>query len=678
MSKHLICFSHLFVLNLFFLCSQLAFSQEQSIRVSDIPTLTVEGSSPLSNISELHIGQRELHGKFSKNIAESLQDELGFSSSSFGQSANRPIIRGMSGSRVPILQNGMNSGDVSSVSTDHAVASDVLFSQNIELLRGGESLRYSSSANQGLLNLVDLRIPSSILAEPSASLIGQYNFNQQGLTTGIFAEDSIGNWTLHVDNTSRQSNNYQRPDGQLQPYSFSRQNDFGIGASYFRSSGYTGFSFSQFQNLYGIPSVEGSQIDLFQKRFSLLNEESNPFTGISNLKTQFTYSNYRHQEISTAQFPESEFKNKSYEMRIELFHEPIQGWKGSFGLQAGSGTISATDLTNSNLNAAIIPSTKSDNMAIFAVENRSFGKVDIQNGLRYEWLRRNPDTSIPYSDSPNFDIPTGGSTPLSFTPKSNQFSLVSLSTQATWNMISDQALLIRYSFTQRAPSVDELYSFGNHDATATFDEGNPNLNKESSNHFEIGWRKNKGLTQAKVNLYQDFVSNFVYTQYTGVTDQNSGYPVRQFLQANAVIKGVESELTYNINGDGFAGRIFGDYSEGTLDQGGYLPLQPATRIGSAIYYNQFGWKANLSLIHALGQYKTAASTFYSEPSTAGYNKLDFRLSKSQSVNQLLITYYLQANNLLNDIIRLSTTVDTLRMNAPQPGRTFILGIKVDY
>ena len=678
MSKHLICFSHLFVLNSFFLCSQLAFSQEQSIRVSDIPTLIVEGSSPLSNISELHIGQREIHGKFSKNIAESLQDELGFSSSSFGQSANRPIIRGMSGSRVPILQNGMNSGDVSSVSTDHAVASDVLFSQNIELLRGGESLRYSSSANQGLLNLVDLRIPSSILAEPSASLIGQYNFNQQGLTTGIFAEDSIGNWTLHVDNTSRQSNNYQRPDGQLQPYSFSRQNDFGIGASYFRSSGYTGFSFSQFQNFYGIPSVEGSQIDLFQKRFSLLNEESNPFTGISNLKTQFTYSNYRHQEISTAQFPESEFKNKSYEMRIELFHEPIQGWKGSFGLQAGSGTISATDLTNSNLNAAIIPSTKSDNMAIFAVENRSFGKVDIQNGLRYEWLRRNPDTSIPYSDSPNFDIPTGGSTPLSFTPKSNQFSLVSLSTQATWNMISDQALLIRYSFTQRAPSVDELYSFGNHDATATFDVGNPNLNKESSNHFEIGWRKNKGLTQAKVNLYQDFVSNFVYTQYTGVTDQNSGYPVRQFLQANAVIKGVESELTYNINGDGFAGRIFGDYSEGTLDQGGYLPLQPATRIGSAIYYNQFGWKANLSLIHALGQYKTAASTFYSEPSTAGYNKLDFRLSKSQSVNQLLITYYLQANNLLNDTIRLSTTVDTLRMNAPQPGRTFILGIKVDY
>ena len=678
MRKQTICFLHLLVLSSIFLFSQLIFAQEQSIRVSDIPSLTVEGSAPFSNKVELNIGQREIQSKFPANIAESLQDELGLSSSSYGQSSNRPIIRGMSSSRVPILQNGMNSGDVSSVSNDHAVASDVLFSQSIELLRGGESLRYSSSANQGLLNLVDLRIPFGILSEPSASIVGQYNLNQQGLTTGLLAEDSVGNWTLHVDNTSRQSNNYQRPDGQIQPYSFLRQNDFGVGASYFRESGYTGFSFSQYQNFYGIPSVEGSQIDLFQNRFSLLDEESNPFSGISKIKTQFTYTNYRHQEISNTQVPQSEFKNKSYEGRIELFHEPIQGWNGSFGLQAGSGTISATDLTNPNLNAAIIPSTKSDNMAIFAVENRSFGKVDIQNGVRYEWLKRNPDTSIPYSDSPNFEIPPGGSAPLSFNPKSTQFSLVSLSTQAAWNLIEEQAILIRYSFTQRAPSVDELYSFGNHDATATFDVGNPSLNKESSNHFEIGWRKNKGLTQGKVNLYQDFVSNFVYTQYTGATDQNSGYPVRQFLQANAIIKGVESELTYNMNGDGFAGRIFGDYSEGTLDQGGYLPLQPATRLGSAIYYNQFGWKANLSLIHALGQSKTATSAFYNEPSTAGYNKLDFRLSKSQAINRLLVTYYLQANNLLNDTIRFSTTVDTLRMNAPQPGRTFILGIKVDY
>ena len=84
------------------------------------------------------------------------------------------------------------------------------------------------------------------------------------------------------------------------------------------------------------------------------------------------------------------------------------------------------------------------------------------------------------------------------------------------------------------------------------------------------------------------------------------------------------------------------------------------------------------MIHALGQNKTASSTFYNEPRTDGYNKVDFRLSKSQAFNKLLLTYYLQANNLLNDTIRFSTTVETIRANAPQPGRSLMIGLKLDY
>ena len=125
-------------------------------------------------------------------------------------------------------------------------------------------------------------------------------------------------------------------------------------------------------------------------------------------------------------------------------------------------------------------------------------------------------------------------------------------------------------------------------------------------------------------------------------------------------------------------RLNNSNSVGVLDQGGYLPLQPATRIGGAIFYNQFGWKSKLSLIHAFGHNKTASSTFYYEPRTDAYNKLDFSISKSQALSKVLLTYYLQANNLLNDTIRFSTTVDTLRMYAPQPGRALIVGIKVDY
>jgi iron complex outermembrane receptor protein len=360
MKKIRIRIPYLYCFYLVLFCND-GLAQAQSIRVTDLPNLIVEERLSNSNKADLNLRQNDIQQKSPKNLAQSLEDELGMSNSSFGQSANRPIIRGMSGSRVPIMQNGMSSRDVSDLSADHAVAADVLFNKNIEVLRGGESLRYSSSANQGLVNTIDNRIPSSQLASPSASLISQYNFNQQGMTNGFLAEDTIGGLTLHVDNTTRSFNDYKRSDGQLQPYSFSRQNDFGIGASYFRDSGFTGVSFSQFQNFYGIPSQEGSQIDLLHNRFSLRDEQSQPLDGFTKLITQFNYSNYSHQEISTSSVAQSEFKNKSYDARLELFHLPFMGWKGSFGLQAGSSNISATSLTNPIANAAIIPATKSDN-----------------------------------------------------------------------------------------------------------------------------------------------------------------------------------------------------------------------------------------------------------------------------------------------------------------------------
>lgn len=646
--------------------------------LGDVAGLTVSGLSDTTDKTSLNLGQSDLQKKIPANLGEALADELGISSSSFGQSANRPVIRGMAGSRVPIFMNGLNSGDVSSVSSDHAVASEVLFDQQIEILRGGESLRYSSGANQGMINLIDSRTPSTLLSAPSLSFVSQYNFNNQGFTNGILAEETLGQWTLHIDDTSRQTNNYLRSDGQLQSNSFEHHNDIGFGASYFRESGYSGFSISQYQNFYGIPSIEGSQIDLKQNRYQFIDNVNTPFKGVSKMSTKLSFVDYTHREISTAGVPQTEFTNKAIDGRVELFHLPIDTWSGSFGIQWSQSNLAATDLTNPLLSAAIIPTTQSMNIAAFIVENKTFSKVDVQHAARYEFVQRNPNNNIPYTDNANFSNPVGGGAPTTITPINTNFSLISLSTQGYWNYSPGYALGLRYSLTQRAPGVDELYSFGNHDATATFDIGNPQLSKETANHVELGWRKNAGILQGKVNLYQDYVSNYIYAFYTGSVDQQKNYPVRQFLQSDAKLQGIETEISYNLNGPGFSGRFFGDSSQGVFSQGGYLPLQPASRLGAFIAYSYQSWKTNLSLIHAFGQSNTAYSTFYSEPGTSGYNKLDLRIAKVLSIGKLSGSIYLQGNNLFNDIVRYSTTVDTLRINAPQPGRSVIAGVKIDY
>lgn len=665
------------LLLIFLVCPKLAFLQTlDTLNVGELESLTVTGTTAPSSPFNSTIYQHSIEEKAPNNLGDALINELGISSSSFGQTANRPIIRGMEGSRVPIMQNGLGSGDVSNVSNDHAVASEVLFNEQIQILRGADSFRYSSGANQGLVNLVNNRIPSELSDKSRVSFASQYNLNNQGFTNGVLLEDSIGKLALHIDDTSRQSNNYVRPDGQLQNYSFAKQNDLGLGASYIYDQGFTGLSFNQYSNFYGIPSVDGSQIDMKQNRFEAINEQRSPFGGIQKVETKFSYVDYSHTEISPSNIPQTLFQNKAFDARVELFHEAISGWQGSFGLSGGNSHVSATDLTNPVTSAAVIPSTQSLNLAGFIVENKSYGSIDVQNGLRDEWVNRLPSTAIPYTDNANFDNPSLA--PSHITPSNANFSLMSASTQAFWNYTKGYALGIRYSYTQRAPGVAELYSFGNHDATATFDVGNPNLTKESASHIELGWRKNAGLIQAKANVYQEHINNYIYAFYTGATDLDSGYAVRQFLQGNAKIQGAESEISYNLLGSGLYARAFGDLSQGTLEQGGFLPLQPATRLGGSIGYSFAGWKSNLSLIHAFGQTNVASSPAYTEPSTDGYNKLDFRVSRTQSTGNIVSTVFLQANNLLNDTIRFSTTVDTLRLNAPQPARAFILGIKVDY
>lgn len=353
------------------------FAQNAPLQAPDLPPVTVEGQAKSSPYADLYLFKNDVLNVSPKNLAEALDHQLGLASSSFGQGANRPILRGMSASRTPILQNGLASGDASTISEDHAVAVDILFNQDIEVLRGAQSLRYSSGANQGLINLIDNRIPTRLLVAPQISFVSQYNFNQQGLTNGVFAEDAIGHWTLHVDNTTRSFNDYKRPDGQLQANSSQKSNDFALGGSYFRESGFVGASFNQFQTQYGIPSEEGAKIDLLSQRFSLMAEESNPFSGISKLATKLSYTDYAHQELSTDNVAQLEFKNKSLDARVEVFHYPIMGWTGSFGIQGGNSSISAMDLTSPGAAAVVMPSTKSNNLAIFAVENRSWGTFEI-------------------------------------------------------------------------------------------------------------------------------------------------------------------------------------------------------------------------------------------------------------------------------------------------------------
>ena len=306
------------------------------------------------------------------------------------------------------------------------------------------------------------------------------------------------------------------------------------------------------------------------------------------------------------------------------------------------------------------------------VENTSLAAIDFKTGLRFEKINQSPDSSMAYTDHPQFSNPGGYSS-----PKRNnvQENLLSASGSAFWNYAEGYKTGLTLQMIQRAPSVDELYSYGNHDATATFDIGNSSLSKESTYQIEWAWRKTQGFWQGQINLYQNKTKNYIYGLYTSESDLVSNFPVRQFTQANATLTGFESELLLNSQGPGFSARLFSDGSRGTFDDTSNLPLQPTVRVGGHVGYEQGLWSSKLSLIHGLGQTRLATFETYSTPS---YNKLDFRVSRKINFGSTDGNLYLMANNLLNDTIRYSTTVESIRINAPLAGRSFILGLSLFY
>ena len=633
----------------------------------------------------------ELQNKLGNNLGATLSNELGVSATGFGAGASRPVIRGLEGARVQILENGLSVSDVSSISADHATANPLQSTRQIEILRGASALMYGSGSSGGLVNVINDRIATSLPGEPTGSVNTSYETVNQDKTASAVVDTSTGPIAFHIDTAISNANNYQIPGYAEQggpnanwaispgvpqnlpyssklPFSFNNENNLGLGASYIGDHGYTGVSLLRLNHDYGVPTADGGFINQSQNRYDLQHETRDPMDGFSAFKFSISNSHYMHNEFDNNGVPQTNWVNDATELRAVLDHQSWMGWKGSVGLQSSTAKLTATDIASGN--ADIVPQTVTNSNALFWVEQGNFGDFKNSLGLRYNYVTQNPNQASVYADS----IST-------YSPPSlinRQFNLGSYSLGTIYEVTKGYGLAAAYTVSQRAPSAPELYAFGPHDATATYIVGNSNLQIETSHNIELGIQKTSGLIQGKANIYQNQFSNYIYGFYTGNTVSGDGYtnyPVVASQQANATIKGVEGELTYNWQQNGVGTRLFGDASQGTFNSGGNLPLQPAPRLGAEIAQQVNQWKMNATYIHAFEQTRLASFEIGPTPS---YNLLNAGVSYTERINSISWTGYLRLTNLLNQDIRYATTPETVRLYAPQPGRSAMIGVRAAF
>lgn len=658
------------LLSAFASCTNTAFSQTDdktlpAVVVTAAPFQAGESAQIIAPAKVL--SGDELRDKLGTTLGDTLSRELGVSSSAFGAGASRPVIRGLEGPRIKILQNGMTVSDVSAISNDHAVAAEASTARQIEILRGPAALLYGSGAIGGLVNVVNDRIPTELLPKPSGEAELRFGSADKERSLSFSADGAAGSIGLHLDGSTRTTDDYKIPHfatlddaesahGRL-PSSFTRAHTLGFGASHVANWGHIGASVDQRDDHYGIPTEEKSFIDLRQTRFDVDALVKQPLAGFESFRFRLGNTDYKHTEKEEDGTAAADFINKATETRWELTHERLAGWRGTLGLQTEHSKFSALSAETGMPDT--VPVTKSSSIAGFLVEERDFGPFRASAGLRLESVERRPEASgLPERD----------------------FDLTSYSLGGLWTFMPGYGFGTTLSIAQRAPATEELYSDGPHEATATFDIGDPALQKETSRNIELTLQKTEGMVRWKANLFRNRVKNFVYGLIDGTTLDEAGNidPAGEFMQrlwaqANATIRGAELEVSYNPRGQGLSLRGFADTSRGTLDGAGNLPLQPATRFGIDMGYQWGQWRTGMMALHAQKQDRLAA---FETAATPAYTQLDASLSYAQRVGNARLTWFAIAKNLLDEDIRMSTSV--LKDRAPLPGRSLIIGVRTRF
>jgi iron complex outermembrane receptor protein len=274
---------------------------------------------------------QDLFKQLESTIGATLNAEPGVAQRSFGPGPARPVIRGLDGDRVLILEDGHRMGDLSSQSGDHGVNVNPAAASRIEVVRGPATLLYGANAIGGLVNVITNEIPRSPVVGASGGLT--LDLGSADKATGAAADVAWGNgsFALHAGGSGRRTGDVKTPDGTIDNTQ-SRSGFANVGGAWTSPRGYVGASYGYDDTKYGIPIVEEGNIQLTPRRHLFdVRAEGRGYSGaIDSFRASIGVRRYRHDELEGEEVG-TQFKNDSAEFEILANHRAIGRLKGTLG-----------------------------------------------------------------------------------------------------------------------------------------------------------------------------------------------------------------------------------------------------------------------------------------------------------------------------------------------------------
>ena len=667
----------------------------------------------------------ELERKAVDNIGATVGNEPGIHNSSYGVGAGRPVIHGLGGARVRVMEEQIDTLDVSVSSGDHAVTVDPFIAERVEVLKGSATLLYGSGAIGGVVDVHTGRIPNELPERIQGAIDVRGSDNGDGRNGSFRLDGGGGNVAWHVDGFAREADDYDIPGfaesaalHALHALEEEEEHHDEEGHDDHEEEHHDDHEEEHEEEAHGILPGSGLEVRGGSAGFSIVGERGFVGLAVSGLDSEYGIPGHSHghehddheeehhdHEEHHDEHEEEEAHHDEHEgealpvvaldqTRIDLeggLADPFGGFE-SLNLRLGINDYEHVENEAGEVGTAFANSAWEARAELTHDRGRGWrGAFGAQLGNR-EFSVVGEEAFTPPVDTSSFGLFWVGERPLGelgleagvrydrveHTPavgRSRDFSGASASLGLIVPLAEGWGATLLADYSSRAPVGEELFSESPHPGTGVFEIGNPELDQEQARNLAATLNGNGDRWSAKGTFYYTHFPDFIYQAATG--EEREGFAVRRYSQADATFPGFEVEARVTVAAWA-AGTLrlgaFFDTVSPRLDVSGNdnLPLIPPNRTGVSLEFTSDRLRANVDYVRAAEQDDVAEF----ELPTDGYDDLRARIAWRFRPGDSTVDLYVAGRNLTDDEQRLHTSV--VKDLAPQPGRTVEAGLRMRF
>ena len=674
--------------------------------VTEVTEVVVTGSSKATQIKRnpvpiIAISHDYLVTNISTNAIDAIAKVPGVRAVTTGPNVSKPFIRGLGYNRILTLydgirQEGQQWGD------EHGIEVDQYNINRVEVIKGPASLSYGSDALAGVVNL----IPTQFAPEGKTlgDIVADYQTNNKMFGgSAMLSQTKNGiEWLARISH--KQATSYQNKiDGRVFGTAFN-ETDATVSIGIHRKWGYSHIDFVMYDDLQEIP--DGSR-DSATWKFTRQITEADTLRQIvsdadlNSYKIETLHQHIQHYRIFSANnfifndgsrllaniglqrsirqefnHPQMPYQNvaglflqlNSFNYDIKYSLKDIDRWSVTLGV---NGMYQQNTVTNGT--EFIIPSYHQFDIGPFATAKKTFNKLDIAGGLRFDLRSFNNDALYTKANAiSGFDMPVYGADTVGadkpFSKYSQTFSGLSGSIGATYNFSDQVSVKANISRGFRAPNISEISANGVHPGTNIYQIGNDNFKPEFSLQEDIGIVYSTKYALIELNIFNNFINNYIYNQkLIGVNGKDSvivpGNATFKFQASRANLYGGELSIDLhpfkNIHFENSLSAVYaenkGIVGKVIADSEKYLPFIPPLHGVSELRFDFDAKSLNIKhgFVKMQMEYYANQNRIYSaygtETRTPGYTLFNAGVGGSfvNKTGKTFCSVYLMANNIFD-------------------------------